>query len=72
MYTQHCCVYPLLNSALRDHTHPDNLEAFLPYLKLLLKGLNKLPLIRKKVRKNKNQLESASTYMHEINRYIGR
>ena len=49
MYTQHSCLYPLLNSALRDHAHPENLEAFLPYLKLFLKGLNKLPLIRKQV-----------------------
>merc|ERR1711939_910370 len=49
LYTQHCCLYPMLNSALRDHAHPENLKAFLPYLKLLLKGLNKLPLIRKKV-----------------------
>ena len=39
----------MLNSALRDHAHPENLEAFLPYLKLVLKGLNKLPLLRKQV-----------------------
>ena len=44
----------MLNSALRDHTHPENLEAFLPYLKLLLKGLNKLPLIRKTVYRGVN------------------
>merc|ERR1719201_1559804 len=49
LYTQPCCLYPMLNSALRDHAHPENLEAFLPYLKLLLKGLNKLPLIRTQV-----------------------
>merc|ERR1719237_194774 len=49
LYTQVCCLYPMLNSALRDHARPENLEAFLPYLKLLLKGLNKLPLIRKQV-----------------------
>merc|ERR1712032_544385 len=49
LYTQHCCLYPMLNSALRDHTHPENLKAFLPYLKLLLRGLNKLPLVREQV-----------------------
>ena len=49
LYTQHSCLYPRLNSALRDHVHPENLEAVLPYLKLLLKGLNKLPLVRAKV-----------------------
>ena len=54
LYTQPCCLYPMLNSALRDHTHPENLEAFLPYLKLLLKGLNKLPLIRKQVYRGVN------------------
>merc|ERR1719353_1331046 len=54
LYTQHCCLYPLLNSALRDHAHPENVEAFLPYLKLLLKGLNKLPLIRKQVYRGVN------------------
>ena len=54
MYTQTCCLYPLLNSALRDHAHPENLKAFLPYLKLLLKGLNKLPLLRKQVYRGVN------------------
>ena len=54
LYTQLCCLYPMLNSALRDHAHPENLEAFLPYLKLLLKGLNKLPLIREKVYRGVN------------------
>ena len=49
MYTQHSCLYPLLNSALRDHSHAENLKSFLPYLKLLIKGLNKLPLLRKQV-----------------------
>merc|ERR1719362_2866172 len=49
LYTQHCCLYPLLNSALRDHAHAGNLKAFLPYLKLLLKSLNKLPLVRVQV-----------------------
>ena len=44
----------MLNSALRDHAHPENLEAFLPYLKLFLKGLNKLPLIRKQVYRGVN------------------
>ena len=44
----------MLNSALRDHAHPKNLEAFLPYLKLFLKGLNKLPLIRKQVYRGVN------------------
>ena len=54
LYTQICCLYPLLNSALRDHAHPENVEAFLPYLKLFLKGLNKLPLIRTKVYRGVN------------------
>ena len=49
LYTQHSCLYPLLNSTLREHTQPENLEAFLPYLKLLLKSLNKLPLVRAQV-----------------------
>ena len=49
LYTQHCCLYPMLNAALRDHTHPENLAAFLPYLKLLLTALNKLSLVRAKV-----------------------
>ena len=44
----------MLNSALRDHAHPENLEAFLPYLKLLLKALNKLPLIRQNVYRGVN------------------
>ena len=49
LYTQHTCLYPLLNGTLRDHTHPEHLKAFLPYLKLFLTGLNKLPLVRAKV-----------------------
>merc|ERR1711934_911469 len=49
LYTQPSCLYPRLNAALRDRAHPEDLEAFLPYLKLLLKGLNKLPLLRSKV-----------------------
>ena len=49
MYTQLTCLYPLLNGTLRDHTHPEHLKAFLPYLKLFLTGLNKLPLVRAKV-----------------------
>ena len=44
----------MLNSALRDHAHAENLEAFLPYLKLLIKGLNKLPLLRTKVYRGVN------------------
>merc|ERR1712176_1343819 len=39
----------MLNAVLRDHTHPENLNAFKPYLKLLLTALNKLPLVRAKV-----------------------
>ena len=54
LYTQQSCLYPLLNGALREHSHPENLKAFLPYLKLLLKGLNKLPLIRKQVYRGVN------------------
>jgi len=49
LYTQQSCLYPMLNTAMRDHTHPENLTAFMPYLKLLLTALNKLPLIRQKV-----------------------
>ena len=39
----------MLNGVLREHTQPEHLGAFLPYLKLLLTGLNKLPLKRVKV-----------------------
>ena len=46
LYTQATCVYPMLNKTLRDHTHTEERRAFLPYMKLLLKGLNKLPLVR--------------------------
>merc|ERR1712032_734741 len=49
LYTQHSCLYPLLNSTLREHPQPEHLKAFLPYLKLLLKSLNKLPLVRVQV-----------------------
>ena len=49
LYTQQTCIYPRLNSALRDHINPEKLAPFLPYLKLLLKGLNKLPLMRARV-----------------------
>ena len=54
LYTQQCCLYPLLNTTLRDHTHHDNLKAFRPYLKLLLTALNKLPLERAKVYRGMN------------------
>ena len=46
LYTQQTCLYSRLNKALRDHLHEEKLEPFLPYLKLLLSGLNKLPLVR--------------------------
>ena len=49
LYTQQCCLYPMLNGVLREHRQPEHLTAFLPYLKLLLTGLNKLPLTRVKV-----------------------
>lgn len=49
LYTQQTCLYPMLNAALRDHIHPESLQPFLPYLKLLLTGLNKLPLVRTRV-----------------------
>ena len=49
LYTQNSCLYPMLNSTLRDHSQPEHLKAFLPYLKLLLRSLNKLPLRRAKV-----------------------
>jgi hypothetical protein len=49
LYTQQSCLYPRLNSALRQHTNPEKLAPFRPYLKLLLTGLNKLPLVRAQV-----------------------
>jgi len=45
LYTQVSCLYPRLNSALRNHDK-DGLEPFLPYMKLLLSALYQLPLIR--------------------------
>ena len=38
-------MYPLLNAALRKHDKR-SLEPFLPYMKLLLSGLYRLPLVR--------------------------
>ena len=49
LYTQNTCLYSILNNALRDHTDVEGEKAFLPYLKLLVTGLNKLPLVRTKV-----------------------
>ena len=49
LYTQNTCLYPILNKELRDHADVEGKKAFLPYLKLLLTGLNKLPLVRVKV-----------------------
>ena len=49
LYTQETCLYGILNHELRNHTDVDGAKAFLPYLKLLLTGLNKLPLVRAKV-----------------------
>jgi len=49
LYTQQTCMYPQLNSALRDHINSEKLEPFKPFLRLLLTGLNKLPLIRTRV-----------------------
>ena len=40
---QETCVYPRLNAALRTHDTVA-LDAFLPYMKLLLSGLYQLPL----------------------------
>ena len=54
LYTQQCCLYPMLNTALRDHPRHSNLKAFRPYLKLLLTALNKLPLVRAKVYRGMN------------------
>lgn len=45
LYTQQTCMYPRLNSALRDHMNPEKLAPFLPYFKLLLTALYKLPLL---------------------------
>ncbi len=49
LYTQETCLYRLLNAALRDHCNPHRLTPFLPYLKLLLTALYKLPLVEAKV-----------------------
>lgn len=49
LYTQNTCLYSILNNALRDHCNLEGGKAFLPYLKLLVTGLNKLPLVRAKV-----------------------
>ena len=40
---QETCVYPRLNAALRNHDL-NALEPFLPFMKLLLSGLYRLPL----------------------------
>merc|ERR1712003_165671 len=48
LYTQECCLYPRMNSALRSHDL-DTLAPFLPFMKLLLTALHKLPLRRVKV-----------------------
>lgn len=45
LYTQETCLYPRLNTALRNHDIAA-LEPFLPYMKLLLSGLYQLPLAR--------------------------
>ena len=42
---QESCLYPRLNAALRDHDL-SALEPFLPFMKLLLSGLYRLPLTR--------------------------
>jgi hypothetical protein len=44
LYTQETKFYKLLNSRLRSESRPD-LLCFLPYLRLLLDGLYRLPLI---------------------------
>jgi len=49
LYTQQSCLYPNLNAALRDHAQPEKLHPFLPYLRLLLNGLHKLPLVNMRV-----------------------
>ena len=41
--SQETCLYPRLNTALRNHDMR-SLEPFLPYMKLLLSGLYQLPL----------------------------
>ena len=43
-----CCLYPRMNAALRDHDL-NALAPFLPFMKLLLTALYKLPLTRAKV-----------------------
>ena len=40
---QETCLYPRLNAGLRTH-NTVALDAFLPYMKLLLSGLYQLPL----------------------------
>ena len=41
---QETCLYPRLNEALRNHD-TRSLEPFLPFMKLLLSGLYRLPLV---------------------------
>ena len=41
---QETCLYPRLNEALRNHDMR-SLEPFLPFMKLLLSGLYRLPLV---------------------------
>jgi len=48
LYTQECCMYRRLNSALRAHDLVE-LGPYLPFMKLLLSALYKLPLVQAKV-----------------------
>jgi len=44
LYTQETCLYRRMNAALREHDMRA-LDPFLPYMKLLLSGLYRLPLV---------------------------
>jgi len=48
LYTQECCMYRRLNAALRAHDTVE-LGPYLPFMKLLLTALYKLPLVNAKV-----------------------
>jgi len=60
LYTQECCMYRRLNGALRAHDLVE-LAPFLPFMKLLLRALYKLPLVRAKVYRGV-KLNLAETY----------
>jgi len=66
LYTQETCLYHLLNEALRGHDAAD-LAPFLPFLKLLLTALHRLPLVQTQVFRGV-KLDLSSIY----NQVVGR